>query len=62
MASANPSAAFLSAPLLRKLESTARAVLMARRPHPTKIEFVEVHVDVELRDGTRIRISDSAWS
>jgi hypothetical protein len=51
----------LSASFRRELEATAWAVLRARRPHPTKIKLVEAHVDVEFRDGTRIRVSESAW-
>lgn len=41
--------------------NAARAMLAARRAHPTRIELVEVAFDVELRDGTRIKISASAW-
>jgi hypothetical protein len=61
MASASPSVTLLSASFRRELEATAWAVLRARRPHPTKIKLVEAHVDVEFRDGTRIRVSESAW-
>jgi len=44
-----------------RLEQHAAALLKLREPHPTKIERVEVGFIVELRDGTQIRITESAW-
>ena len=46
-----------------RLEQHAAALLKLRlrEPHPTRIERVEVGFLVELRDGTQIRITESAW-
>jgi len=44
-----------------RLHEIARAHLLARPSHPTKIEFVEVTVEVLFRDGNVIQVVHGAW-
>ena len=44
-----------------RLRAACRATLLARRPHPTKIERVRVKFTVELRDGTEVELTEEAW-
>jgi len=45
-----------------RLRAACRATLLARPPHPTKVEFVRVTFTVELRDGTTIDLTEEAWT
>ena len=45
-----------------RLRAACRATLLARPPHPTRVEIVRVTFAVELRDGTTIRLTEETWT
>ena len=45
----------------QKLRRAGHATLLARTPHPTKIELVRVTFVVELRNGDKIELTEEAW-
>lgn len=51
----------LTSRMKARLRAVCRANLLARPPHPTRIELVRVTVRVEYRDGEIIELTEEAW-